>query len=70
MAQTPQVFRYDLLREAYRRADRDATDDAALVEALGHKVKVYMGSYDNIKVTSPSDLEIAEQILNRRERCS
>ena len=54
--------------EAYWQRDREVTDDAALVEALGYKVKVYMGSYDNIKVTTPEDLALAEVILRRREQ--
>ncbi len=67
-AQTPQVFRSDIIMEAYRQRDREVTDDAALVEALGYKVKVYMGSYDNIKVTTPEDLALAEVILRNREQ--
>ena len=66
VAQTPQVFQFDIIIEAYHRGKREATDDAALVEALGYKVKVYMGSYDNIKVTTPEDLALAEVILTRR----
>jgi 2-C-methyl-D-erythritol 4-phosphate cytidylyltransferase len=65
-AQTPQVFRFDLIAEAHRLANGEVTDDASLVEALGHKVKVYMGSYDNIKVTTPEDLALAETILRMR----
>ena len=65
-AQTPQVFRFDLITEAYRMVNGEVTDDASLVEALGHKVKVYMGSYDNIKVTTPEDLALAETILRMR----
>ena len=68
VAQTPQVFRSDIIMEAYRQRDREVTDDAALVEALGYKVKVYMGSYDNIKVTTPEDLALAEAILRNREQ--
>jgi len=41
------------------------TDDAMLVEALGYPVKVYMGSYDNLKVTTPEDVTLAENILGR-----
>jgi 2-C-methyl-D-erythritol 4-phosphate cytidylyltransferase len=67
VAQTPQVFRYDIIAEAYRQMDYTVTDDAALVESLGYKVKVYMGSYDNIKVTTPEDLALAEVILQGRE---
>lgn len=65
-AQTPQVFRYDLIAEAYRRVDEEVTDDAALVEKLGHRVEVYMGSYQNIKVTTPEDLAVAEVLLQRQ----
>ncbi len=54
--QTPQVFRYDLITAAHRQVQTDVTDDAALVEQLGYKVKVYMGSYFNIKVTTAEDL--------------
>jgi len=68
LAQTPQIFKFDIIFEAYHKgAHLDATDDAALVEALGHKVKVYMGSYDNIKITTPEDLALAETILARRK---
>ncbi|MFC1974578.1 2-C-methyl-D-erythritol 4-phosphate cytidylyltransferase [Chloroflexota bacterium] len=63
--QTPQVFRYDIIAEAYRQAKGDVTDDASLVEQLGYKVKIYPGSYDNIKVTTPADLALAE-ILGKR----
>ena len=65
-AQTPQIFRFDLIAEAHRMVNGEVTDDASLVEALGHKVKVYMGSYDNIKVTTPEDLALAETILRMR----
>jgi 2-C-methyl-D-erythritol 4-phosphate cytidylyltransferase len=65
-AQTPQIFRFDLITEAHRMVNGEVTDDASLVEALGHKVKVYMGSYDNIKVTTPEDLALAETILRMR----
>jgi len=64
--QTPQVFRFDIISEAYRRAEGDVTDDATLVENLGHKVKVYPGSEANIKVTTPGDLVLAEAILKSR----
>jgi len=62
-AQTPQVFRYDILREAYQRAQGEATDDAALVEKLGHQVKVFEGSPRNIKVTTAADLALVEALL-------
>ena len=63
LAQTPQTFRYDLLMEAHRRAEGEATDDAALVEALGVKVRLFEGSRRNIKVTTPEDLALAEALL-------
>ena len=58
--QTPQVFRFDIIAEAYKRAKGEVTDDASLVERLGYQVKLYMGSYDNIKITTNHDLLIAE----------
>ena len=67
-AQTPQVFRYNLIAEAYRQVDSEVTDDAALLEQLGHKVEVYMGSYQNIKVTTPDDLAIAKVFLANAEK--
>jgi len=63
LAQTPQVFRYDLLAEAHRRAEGVATDDAALVEALGVEVRLFEGSPRNLKVTTQDDLAIAEALL-------
>jgi len=63
LAQTPQAFAYDLLLEAHRRAPGEATDDAALVEALGHPVCLFPGSPHNIKVTTPHDLALARALL-------
>ncbi|MBA7702818.1 2-C-methyl-D-erythritol 4-phosphate cytidylyltransferase [subsurface metagenome] len=63
--QTPQVFRFDIITEAYRQAEAEVTDDASLVEQLGYKVKLYMGSYDNIKVTTPDDLALAEVLWQK-----
>jgi len=62
-AQTPQVFRYDILREAHQLAQAEASDDAALVEKLGHRVKVFEGSPRNIKVTTAADLALVEALL-------
>jgi len=64
--QTPQVFRYSLITEAYCKAEIEATDDASLVEQLGYRVKLYMGSYDNIKITTPNDLVLAEVLWQKR----
>ena len=57
--QTPQVFRYDIITQAYRQTEQDVTDDATLVEQMGCPVQLYMGSYDNIKVTTQEDLALA-----------
>jgi 2-C-methyl-D-erythritol 4-phosphate cytidylyltransferase len=65
-AQTPQVFRQDLIRQAYRSLPEEVTDDAILLEQNGISVKVYFGGYDNIKVTSPEDLDIVRLLLQRR----
>ncbi len=63
-AQTPQVFRRDLLEKAYAaRADQSATDDAGLVEQLGQPVTVVEGSPLNLKITTRDDLKLAEQVL-------
>ena len=66
-AQTPQVFDYELLCEAHRLAANDATDDAALVEALGRRVKVFPGSPRNLKVTTAADLALAQALLAESE---
>jgi 2-C-methyl-D-erythritol 4-phosphate cytidylyltransferase len=66
--QTPQVFRFDIITEAYRRAKAKVTDDASLAEAIGYKVKLYPGSYDNIKITTPDDLALAEILWHKHER--
>jgi len=66
LAQTPQVFRFDIMIQAHQRVKYEVTDDAAMAEALGHRVRVYMGSYGNVKVTTPEDLALAEIILRER----
>lgn len=69
--QTPQTFRYDLLLRAHlhaRENDISVTDDASLIEELGgHRVKLVMGTSENMKVTTPGDLVIANAILESRE---
>lgn len=70
-AQTPQAFPRRLLAEAHRRAvteGRTATDDAGLVERYGGAVRVVDGSPENLKVTTPMDLVLAEALLQRRGR--
>ena len=64
--QTPQVFRFDIIAEAHEQIKEDVTDDASMVEHLGRKVKLYMGSYNNIKITTPEDLALAELIAGKR----
>jgi 2-C-methyl-D-erythritol 4-phosphate cytidylyltransferase len=62
LAQTPQAFQYDVIKEACERAEVDGyegTDEASLVERLGGSVTVLMGSDRNIKITKPSDLPLA-----------
>jgi 2-C-methyl-D-erythritol 4-phosphate cytidylyltransferase len=66
MAQTPQGFRYHVLKKAFDEASADGflgTDEAALVERSGHDVAVVMGSPRNIKITAPGDMELAEFYL-------
>lgn len=71
LAQTPQAFRYDLIREAIDRALADGfqgTDESSLVERLGAKVTVIMGSDRNIKITKPSDLPLARLFIDLEQR--
>jgi len=62
-AQTPQVFAPDLLRRAYQRPLEGVTDDAQLVEALGHPVRVVLGDPRNLKITTPGDVALAQAVL-------
>ncbi len=67
--QTPQVFERRLLEQSHdngKRRGMQATDDAALVEAFGRKVRVVEGSHRNIKVTTPEDVAIAEAFLRKK----
>ena len=64
--QTPQAFPYKKILNAYDKAAREgyyATDDAALIERCGGKIKIVMGSYANIKITTPEDIVVAEALL-------
>ncbi|MGK5511581.1 2-C-methyl-D-erythritol 4-phosphate cytidylyltransferase [Brevibacillus formosus] len=68
--QTPQAFRMSLLREAHQAAEaagKLGTDDAMLVEWMGHPVSIMQGSYENIKITTPDDLWFGEEILRKRK---
>ncbi|PKG24524.1 2-C-methyl-D-erythritol 4-phosphate cytidylyltransferase [Niallia nealsonii] len=69
--QTPQAFRISILKEAYEQAFKDSflgTDDASLVERLGKEVKIVLGDYDNIKLTTPEDLYFAEAIIQKKKK--
>jgi 2-C-methyl-D-erythritol 4-phosphate cytidylyltransferase len=71
LAQTQQAFSYALLRDAFRKAQQDdvtASDEAALVERLGHDVFVVLGSERNIKITRPSDMDLARFYLEQERR--
>lgn len=72
--QTPQGFPLGLILAAHRAARErgvaDATDDAQLVMALGHPVRIVPGSADNLKISTPEDLAVAAAILDRREKAS
>lgn len=64
--QTPQCFSYSIIKECHERiqkADIEVTDDTMVVETFGYKVYTYEGSYDNIKITTPDDISVAEAIL-------
>jgi 2-C-methyl-D-erythritol 4-phosphate cytidylyltransferase len=67
-AQTPQVFKKELIEKAYRLAKPNnikATDDAMLVERMGVRPKIVMGSYENIKITTREDLELAKVLMKK-----
>ena len=68
LAQTPQVFHYDLIKEAYRASENmvGATDEASLVEASGFKVRICVPESNNMKITTTEDLKLAELIIRSR----
>ncbi len=69
-ALTPQSFRYDLLRKAFENLDvhdPSLTDESSMIERLGELVTIVEGSVNNIKITTPEDLAIAEAFLKRRD---
>jgi len=71
LAQTPQVFKYELILKAHQKARRDGfigTDDALLLERMGVDVKIIPGSKTNIKITTPQDLALAEAILTASQK--
>lgn len=69
LMQTPQTFDIGLLKRAYELAQHDSfTDDASVVEHSGHSVALFDGSYENLKITTPEDLIVAEAIIQSRKR--
>lgn len=70
-AQTPQAFDRNIIVKAHEKAHRDGflgTDDSMLVEKMGVRVSIVEGSYENIKITTPEDLDIAQMILNKQKK--
>ena len=70
LAQTPQAFRRAVILEAHRRASRDrfyGTDDASLVERMGHPVRMVPATSENIKITTREDLRLAEFLIGARK---
>jgi 2-C-methyl-D-erythritol 4-phosphate cytidylyltransferase len=67
LIQTPQTFHVQLIKKAYEiKEDSSLTDDASVAERAGHIISLFEGSYENIKITTPEDLIIAEALLNSR----
>ena len=69
LIQTPQAFKRDIIVPAHEWAEKnniEATDDCALVEQTGGRIKIVTGRYDNIKITTPDDIGVAEKILEKR----
>jgi 2-C-methyl-D-erythritol 4-phosphate cytidylyltransferase len=71
MIQTPQTFDLALIKKAYEiKETPNLTDDASVAEQAGHKISLFEGSYENIKITPPEDLVIARALLEDRKRKS
>lgn len=69
LVQTPQTFQTRLIKKAYAaEADSSLTDDAAVAERAGHSITLIEGSYDNLKITTVRDLQVAESLMNDRGR--
>lgn len=67
LIQTPQTFSIELIKQAYQlKEDPTMTDDASVVEKLGHTISLFEGSYENIKITTPEDLIVAEALMKTR----
>lgn len=67
LIQTPQTFQADLIKKAYQqKEDPSMTDDASVAERDGHVISLFEGSYENIKITTPEDLIVAEALLKQK----
>ncbi|HEY9009330.1 MAG TPA: 2-C-methyl-D-erythritol 4-phosphate cytidylyltransferase [Ohtaekwangia sp.] len=67
LIQTPQTFQVNLIKQAYRmKEDPSLTDDASVAEHSGHTISLFEGSYENIKITTPEDLIVAEALIKLR----
>lgn len=67
LIQTPQTFDIQLIKQAYQvKEDASLTDDASVAERAGHLISLFEGSYENIKITTPEDLIVAEALLNAK----
>lgn len=65
--QTPQTFKLDIIKKAYQlKEDSNLTDDASVAEKAGHKISLFEGSYENLKITTPEDLVVAEALLKSK----
>ncbi|MCE2732787.1 MAG: 2-C-methyl-D-erythritol 4-phosphate cytidylyltransferase [Flammeovirgaceae bacterium] len=68
LIQTPQTFKLSLIKQAYRgKEDSSLTDDASVAEKAGHIISLFEGSYENIKITTPEDMVVAEALLRSRQ---
>jgi 2-C-methyl-D-erythritol 4-phosphate cytidylyltransferase len=68
LIQTPQTFQVELIKKAYEsKEDPSLTDDASIAERAGHLISLFEGSYENIKITTPEDLIIAEALLRNKK---
>lgn len=68
LIQTPQTFKTNLIKQAYEgKEDASLTDDASVAERAGHVISLFEGSYENIKITTPEDLVVAEALMDARE---
>ena len=67
LIQTPQTFKVNLIKEAYQgKEDSSLTDDASVAEKAGHIISLFEGSYENIKITTPEDMVVAEALLHSK----